>query len=595
MPPITSQRIDAYNQLNRFMQFAKADGRGGDEIVHLDAPSGKLSVDGNDRIKRAGNLWSAPHRDVAANNSTRGTFKDLLLKLFDKQSLDELPPSVRDVLKMDDFDGTGKPLSARRIKAVMAAVVETDDYQKTSAYAALAGFADAKLGVADGDTAETLRRKAVDFCANLTTSGTRGGGNLNNVLGEIGGNLDTDGMKKDAALFFIGIQGALMSDGAFRCATYKVIGQGQFSNLPETEKITVARSDSVIKDMDDFFAAWKTQAEARFRDANKDADPPTVEAALRAITKEIQKLVDRLKIQMVTLECQDGMPGATEAEKIRNFTTLAKLIRKGDKNISAAALVDKARQLAPMLFFGVDRSRLAQAKTDLAQFLRQALADAKAKGTQLNHVTGVNALALREFNKKPITVNGELIPEVNPRVLEEVVSVDGVSGDELTPAVWKCENTGVPATTSDKPVGVHKALCKAIPDRRMRAFVSTMLSMSLGIKGFFDSQVDKNGGDGDTLGLFGGGRVGSHPLSENQVIVLPLQGRNSMDSYEVMTNDRGDVTVVAKFSVGMQAAAGVGELGEVYSKSTFEVTINLKNEFDGQGLPAMEILDIDVK
>ena len=91
MPPITSQRIDA--------------------------PSGKLSVDGNDRIKRAGNLWSAPHRDVAANNSTRTTFKDLLLKIFDKQSLDDLPKSVRDVLRSGDFDGTGKPLSARRVSA----------------------------------------------------------------------------------------------------------------------------------------------------------------------------------------------------------------------------------------------------------------------------------------------------------------------------------------------------------------------------------------------------------------------------------------------------------------------------------------------
>lgn len=117
MPPITSQRIDAYNQLNQFMQFAKADGRSGDEIVHLDVQSGKLSVDGNDRIKRAGNLWSAPHRDVAANNSTRAVFKELLLKLYDKQSLDELPQRVRDALKSGDFDGTGKPLSARRISA----------------------------------------------------------------------------------------------------------------------------------------------------------------------------------------------------------------------------------------------------------------------------------------------------------------------------------------------------------------------------------------------------------------------------------------------------------------------------------------------
>ena len=91
MPPITSQRIDA--------------------------PSGKLSVDGNDRIKRAGNLWSAPHRDVAANNSTRAAFKDLLLKIFDKQSLDELPQSVRNALKAGNFDGAGKPLSAHRVSA----------------------------------------------------------------------------------------------------------------------------------------------------------------------------------------------------------------------------------------------------------------------------------------------------------------------------------------------------------------------------------------------------------------------------------------------------------------------------------------------
>lgn len=175
MPPITSQRIDAYNQLNQFMQFANASGRSGDDIVHLDAPSGKLSVDGNDRIKRAGNLWSAPHRDVAANNSTRATFKDLLLKLYDKQSLDELPKSVRDALRSGDFDGTGKPLSARRISAVMSAVVRTADYSDTAEAAALANFTAQAFALDKNDVnaeggLERLQVKLEDFAEDLVKS-----------------------------------------------------------------------------------------------------------------------------------------------------------------------------------------------------------------------------------------------------------------------------------------------------------------------------------------------------------------------------------------------------------------------------------------
>lgn len=70
--------------------------------------------------------WRSPE-DKLENDKMRNYFKASLCKLFgltDKQTeskdwASNLPKSVQEVLKVDDFCGKGRPLSVRRIKAVM--------------------------------------------------------------------------------------------------------------------------------------------------------------------------------------------------------------------------------------------------------------------------------------------------------------------------------------------------------------------------------------------------------------------------------------------------------------------------------------------
>lgn len=56
------------------------------------------------------------------NNDVRTLFLNTILGVCGVDRIDKLPPSVQAVLKAEDFDGKGHPLTARRIKAVTDAV-----------------------------------------------------------------------------------------------------------------------------------------------------------------------------------------------------------------------------------------------------------------------------------------------------------------------------------------------------------------------------------------------------------------------------------------------------------------------------------------
>lgn len=57
----------------------------------------------------------------AKNDAVRGLFKSTILSMFGVSDENKLPEPVRTAMKLEDY-GKGKPLSARRIKAVKAAV-----------------------------------------------------------------------------------------------------------------------------------------------------------------------------------------------------------------------------------------------------------------------------------------------------------------------------------------------------------------------------------------------------------------------------------------------------------------------------------------
>ena len=58
------------------------------------------------------------------NNEVRELFLKTILGVCGAKKVEDLPQSVQDVLKIEDFDGKGHPLTARRIKAVTKAVQE---------------------------------------------------------------------------------------------------------------------------------------------------------------------------------------------------------------------------------------------------------------------------------------------------------------------------------------------------------------------------------------------------------------------------------------------------------------------------------------
>ena len=60
----------------------------------------------------------------SVNNEVRELFLKTILGVCGVKDVEQLPQSVQDVLKIEDFDGKGRPLTARRIKAVTKAVQE---------------------------------------------------------------------------------------------------------------------------------------------------------------------------------------------------------------------------------------------------------------------------------------------------------------------------------------------------------------------------------------------------------------------------------------------------------------------------------------
>ena len=114
----------ASSQFREFASFVKSPGVNGRTIVQM----GKFTSRAIS-IKRSSNfdfigLFARSSTTKSENDSVRHLFKATIIKMFggtDDNDLSCLPDSVRDALKFDDY-GKGKPLSARRIRAVMTAV-----------------------------------------------------------------------------------------------------------------------------------------------------------------------------------------------------------------------------------------------------------------------------------------------------------------------------------------------------------------------------------------------------------------------------------------------------------------------------------------
>ncbi len=112
----------ALSALKSFNLFAAAKGEASSAIAKLSATAGASHAE---VIQSTGDRPYAFTRDnqhKQANNDARAAFRSAVEQLFG--GFDEIPASVKAEMKLDDYDGKGHPLTARRINKVTTAVVK---------------------------------------------------------------------------------------------------------------------------------------------------------------------------------------------------------------------------------------------------------------------------------------------------------------------------------------------------------------------------------------------------------------------------------------------------------------------------------------
>ena len=114
---INNQDIFTNTQYQQFVEFAKTSKTGDIAKMSL-SPGGKEHSITATTESFIGRLFRSSGTKQA-NNYTRTIFKESIAKMFGGE--DHIPDSVKDAMKMNDF-GKGRPLTARRILAVKAAI-----------------------------------------------------------------------------------------------------------------------------------------------------------------------------------------------------------------------------------------------------------------------------------------------------------------------------------------------------------------------------------------------------------------------------------------------------------------------------------------
>lgn len=118
----------AFNStMNQFVNWANQDGIGKTDIVQATrsqetagAAKIAMSASKNDGIGFA--AWRRRSTDAKdVNNATRELFRQAVMDLFGAKTINDVPKSVRDKMKLTDYDGHGHPLSAHRIRSVAEA------------------------------------------------------------------------------------------------------------------------------------------------------------------------------------------------------------------------------------------------------------------------------------------------------------------------------------------------------------------------------------------------------------------------------------------------------------------------------------------
>lgn len=159
---------DAYSaQFNQFVQFAsgQVNAAKSKTVARLDPPGGSLatrtiSVASDDKAYAIRRSATAK----AENNAVRDSFKKAVADMFGGES--RIPQSVLKAMEMKDYD-KGKPLTARRIMAVKAAVDSYHSYGDVDFFAKHTNVAlAARLGYTDAELPKLNRAINLFMAAN---------------------------------------------------------------------------------------------------------------------------------------------------------------------------------------------------------------------------------------------------------------------------------------------------------------------------------------------------------------------------------------------------------------------------------------------
>ena len=126
MPGVNSLE-SAMLQYSQFISAAHADGVKDRTVIGSDRQPGEgdavISIGAKSKTDFIGHIGrSAASRDE--NNEIRDRFLESVKTMFGVSDETKLPESVRTAMKLEDYDHKGKPLTARRIRAVQTAVDE---------------------------------------------------------------------------------------------------------------------------------------------------------------------------------------------------------------------------------------------------------------------------------------------------------------------------------------------------------------------------------------------------------------------------------------------------------------------------------------
>ena len=208
----------------------------------------------------------------------------------------------------------------------------------------------------------------------------------------------------------------------------------------------------------------------------------------------------------------------------------------------------------------------------------------KKSAAERSNWANISAVSMREANPGGVKINGVAVPDEDN---DEFTLDDGTVVNNEN--VNKINNF----TKAPHSGALVKSLVRNIPDKKMRGFVSTVISMSLGPHGTFDSLF--HGTD-----EAGPGHPASNMMTMLSSGTFVTQVSNE-STYEINIADDGTVTVTAHTNEGF-AISGTTD-GPLALKGEdpirlriplvsqkYETTITIKpNSFDAEGIPEFTV------